>query len=93
MLIPGTIEISYYGNIDPKYTETNKIVDNYKGPITLKMGDDTLLMNFEFDFPSINHASKISFDLILKEYEELSFSSEDDYAFVLTDKTYHEKIR
>ncbi len=50
-------------------------------------------MNFEFDFPSINHASKISFDLILKEYEELSFSSEDDYAFVLTDKIYHEKIR
>ena len=36
MLIPRTIEMSYYGYIDPKYTETNKIVDNYNGSITLK---------------------------------------------------------
>lgn len=91
MLIPGTIEISYYGNIDPKYAETNKIVDNYKGPITLKMGDDSLFMDFEFDFPSINRGSKISFDLIFKPNVESTFSSVEDYIVISTDIIYHKK--
>jgi hypothetical protein len=61
MLIPGTgtIEISYYSNIDPKYAETNKIANNHKSAIILKMGNETVLMDFEFDFPTINHVSKI----------------------------------